>query len=823
MKIKFVTGFSCFGGSTIALIEHCRLLELMGHDVELYGECEWHMSHYHKSKRLSEFVACADDFIVFHFMELSERPKCKRCLLYIHEQTLFDMKSRVVSGYDGFVFVSEQQKKYHGVDGVVIPNPMSGLVDKSKSSPPGKNIAGVVGTIQVRKQQKLSIINALEDGMSKVLLFGDKEDTYFKSEIEPLLGEKVEYKGLYDPARRMEMYNEFDVLYNFSSDESASLVLGECLILDKPVVKDENLMPCEILSEEEIYYRWRSVLMSEKIEKMVCVVTYDRKDCIGKWLRAWNNAEKYGAKIAVLHSCDEGVPKHDERENILKYSPDFYVPYVNTDLRDLQALIHVAKEEVGLPDYDYLFWFTDDMLPMRRNFFEPFAKKIAKSDVGLVAQCYEPKSTSAGAHIRTTAYAIKKDAVKKLEFPNQGSRATWPYLFEHGKKGEYDNNLLNQIVKMGYRFELCHSEPESENYQHWTSFLDWMWDCHLLGHWTEYNDIYEDQFNPIQRICGVKTKKETLIAMSQCEELSLAPKKVCAILPTSDAPLEFLVWSLFSLLIRSDSSLDHVIVAINGPDSRTGNTSRQDAKQKFIEELRLLKFGERDMPITLMRTWSRIGHSQTIDQCVPWVHTEFYLVLHDDILILDKNWCLKIKDFEQEDVICATWGNPIIRPLNDDSHGRLELPHFNSIFALCKKSRMKGINAEWSGHYVPMNFYIENFCNYGHFIGWYRKNNLLQEDKIPPRDKEFNALTIDIGGSFIPDLYNNKFRIIQFDDNLLKHFGTMSWCDEERKILVSESSHKEVIQLEKEIKNYDSSWWNLYKKYINPRIERKTF
>jgi hypothetical protein len=817
-KIKFITGFSCFGGSTIALIEHCKLLDSIGFDVEFYGECDWHISQYNKSKLLKDLKIDQNDILIYHYKELSDRPCCKLCLLYIHERTLFDLKSRDVSGFDAFIFLNEDHKNFHKRDGFIIPNPILNLIDKSQNNPPNKNIAGVVGTIQSRKQQKISIIKALEDGCSKVLLFGDKENNYFEKEIRPLLGEKVEYKGFYDPSKRMEMYNQFDFLYHFSEDESASLTVGECELLKKPVFKSKNISSYKAITNFEIASMWRRALMQEKVDKLVCVVTYNRKECIAKWLRAWNNADKYGAKIAVLHSCDNESPKEDEKENILKYNPDFYIPFKNTEWRDMQALVHLSKEEFGLPEFEYLFWFTDDMLPMRKEFFKPFAEKITKPHVGIVAQCYEPKSITAGPHIRTVAYALKREVFQKLIFPNSQNKKEDPLLFEHGKRGVFENHIMNQVLEMGFGLELCHSSPESENYQHWTSFLDWMWDCHLLSHWKEYEQLYEEQFNSVQKFENVRTNKQLLITPDQFDEFSLVKDKICAVVPTADAPIEYLIWALFSLLIRSNDSLDHIIVAINGPDSRTGNTERQDLKQKFLEELRLLKFRNRDMPLTLIRTWSRIGHSQTIDQCIPWAHTEFYLSMHDDVIILNDKWCHRLDEFKDEKLICLTYGDSVQKGLVSREDNILELPHFNSVFTLCKKSRMKKINAEWSGKYATFDFYIDNLYSYNQFIEWHRKNNFLDESNLPKKDCKYKAISIDIGGSFIPDIIKNNFEIRKFDSNSIKHFISKSWCHDKEIIQFS----KETLDLEKEIKNIPD-FWNLYQKYINPQISKKSF
>lgn len=823
MKIKFVTGFSCFGGSTIALIEHCKLLESCGHDVELYGNCDWHIPRYSKSFFLKDLDIGREDVVIAHAIENHERPDCKKCLLYLHEQGLFEIGSKVTSGYDGYIFVSEPQRAYHGRPGPVVPNPIHGLVDASGHSPPGMNIAGVVGTIQHRKRQHISIQRALDDGRSMVLIFGDKEEGYFKQYVEPMLSDRVIYMGLCDPSERMKMYNEFDVLYNFSSDESASLTLGECRIIGKPVVKSEELSEYEILTRDEISSRWREVLMSgEKVETLVCVVTYNRKDCIGRWMRAWNHAEKFGAKIAVLHSHDGECPDAEERENILKYNPDYYIPFRNTELRDMQALIMVVKKQAHLPDWDYLCWFTDDMLPMRKSFLEPFVRKIKKPNVGLVAQCYEPKSISgADAHIRTVAYAITSEVASRLEFPEVGPMPMRPYLFESGTKGVYEKHLLRQVYDMGRDFELCHSEV-GDDYAHWTSFLDWMWDCHLLGHWKEYEKIYEDQFSPVQKFDGVKTRKETLITMEQCEEMTLLPRKICAILPTSTAPMESFVLSVFSLLMRSDPDiLEHLIVGINGPDRRTGDPSLQDAKQTFVEELRETKWRGKKMPVTLVRTWSRVGHAQTIEQCIPWAHTEFYISMHDDLIILDDKWCSCIDEFyEDERLICKTYGPPIHQKLNEAGE-ILRLPHFNSIFTLCKKSRMKAINANWIGYHVPMEFEVGNLWNYEDFVGWHEKHDLC-ETPPPRKETRYEVLSMDIGCCFIPEIRNKKYRASQFHQDSIRHFIGMSWCEESRKSHFLDKFHKDVVLLEKEIMK-EKSFWDIYTKHVSPRIERKAF
>ena len=654
-KVKFITGNGNFGGSVIALIEHCKLLNARGYDATLYSFEDWCLSKYDKAKKMSELKIEEDDILVYHHLEQSKKPKCKKCFLYMHEKTLWNLKFRVTTGFDNIVFVSESQKKWHARDGVVIPNPMSGLVDPALHAPPGKNIAGIVGTIQPRKMQHLSIQQAKLDGRSKILLFGNYDEEYFEGYIRPLLSDKVVYKGLYEPERRMDMYNEFDVLYIHSVDESASLALGECRILGKEVVKDDAVDEYDIASEDEVFSKWESLFNSgsskvderhmvvppdKECEKLVCVVTYNRKELIAKWLRAWNNSDKCGAKIAVLHSFDGDEPPKDEMDNILAGHPDYYIPFKNTDLRDMQAFVLVVRDMAKLPEWKYLFWFTDDCMPMRKDFLRPFDRKIRIPTVGLVAQCYEPKPKEYAGdaimpHIRTIGYALRREAADKLTFPTVGFEKERPYLFEHGRKGFYEDHILNQVLKAGFKFRIAHSNTEitrevdssSENV-HWTDVLDWMWDCHLFANGTnfgarpltgeDYWRMYERQFVPDE-----DRDEYTLFSAKECERLSLIPKKICAIVPTFSCPMNCFMWAIFSLFLRSDPrELEHVIVGINGPDSRDPNPDGcplQDRKQCFIEDLR--NIGAWNHPgtfnpgaITLIRTWSRIGHAQMMEQ-----------------------------------------------------------------------------------------------------------------------------------------------------------------------------------------------------------------
>ncbi len=857
-KVKFITGIGNFGGSTIALMEHCRLLNARGYDASMYSFEDWCISKYERARRMSELRIEEDDILVFHLLEQSMRPRCKKCFLYLHEKTLWDLNSRVTTGFDSIVFVSESQKRWHSKEGAVIPNPMGGLVDKGLHSPPGENIAGIVGTIQPRKRQHLSIHKAEMDGRSKVLLFGDYDRDYFKSYVEPLLSERVIYKGLYEPERRMDMYNQFDALYVHSSDESASLALGECRILGKEVVKGEGVEDYEIVSDDEIVVRWQSLFDGESehidescvvvspggdCEKLVCVVTYNRKELVSKWLRAWHNADKCGAKIAVLHAIDGEHPPKEERDNILAGRPDYYIPFRNTSLRDMQALLLVIGNMAKLPNWKYLFWFTDDLMPMRRDFLKPIDSKIRLPNVGLVAQCFEPRpkdylGDAVLPHIRTVGYALRREAADELVFPTVGSDRERPYLFEHGRRGFYEDHILNQVLKAGFDFKIAHSDTEvtrevdpSSNYIHWADVMNWMWDCHLFANGTnfgtpmsgeDYWRMYERQFVSDEEIDPL-----TLFSAKKCEEMTLIPRKVCAIIPTFSSPMNSFMWSVFSLFLRSDPrELEHVVIGINGPDSRDSSPDGcrlQDTKQRFVEEMRGIK--EWDRPgtfnpgaITLVRTWSRIGHAQMLEQCINWVHTKYYLSMHDDVIVMDRDWCGAVAEFESDPrLVAKTWGPALLRKTQRVG-STFELPHFNTIFTLCNKPLMRMVDANWIGYHLKDKFRVGDYLDFNKFMELQSRLGSLETSHPElsiKGDQEYDSCSMDIGAFVHSRISASGLRVSQFADSHVLHLEAVSWRNRQ----AAYQMRPEVEQLEREIMSVPQ-YADIYQRYKEPLDER---
>jgi hypothetical protein len=118
--------------------------------------------------------------------------------------------------------------------------------------------------------------------------------------------------------------------------------------------------------------------------------------------------------------------------------------------------------------------------------------------------------------------------------------------------------------------------------------------------------------------------------------------KITVIIPTNNAPIQTFVWSILSLLMNSNiEDIKEIIVSINGPDKRTGDSLLQDQKELFCN--RLSKAG---YPVTILRTWSRIGFSGAIQAALSLVKTDYYLIMHDDVIVLNKDWQKELHQFK---------------------------------------------------------------------------------------------------------------------------------------------------------------------------------
>jgi hypothetical protein len=225
-KIKILTGFSDRGGSTNVFVNLTNQLNKNGFDCRLYGPHDWHLDKC-RSALTNEINFNENDILITHFVNLPERPKCKKVYLALHEKNLFEV-SKIEPFWDEVIFINEEHRKYHkdyNGEYRIIPNLYEELKYKEKQDL--DLIAGVIGSIDENKQTHVSIQRALDDGCEKVYIFGRiNEEKYYYDFVHHLVEGKVEHIGQIE--NKQGMYDAIGRVYLSSKSEVAPLVKQEC-------------------------------------------------------------------------------------------------------------------------------------------------------------------------------------------------------------------------------------------------------------------------------------------------------------------------------------------------------------------------------------------------------------------------------------------------------------------------------------------------------------------------------------------------------------------------------------------------------------------
>lgn len=318
-----------------------------------------------------------------------------------------------------------------------------------------------------------------------------------------------------------------------------------------------------------------------------------------------------------------------------------------------------------------------------------------------------------------------------------------------------------------------------------------------------------------------------VIDVDEAVELTHLQEKITVIYPTYQAPIECLLWSTFSLLLRAKvkDTIEHFMVVINGPDKRTGDPSNQDLKQKFLEELRSLKWWrttepnhKRDMPLTIIRVWSRIGHPESVEMALPWVHTDSYLIMHDDIVICKDNWLQQVKEkFFEDPGVCIAY-SPVLMCCQCDnaihqSKNLLRFPHLLCAFLVCRKKMIRKLGSIWNGYSIATEPFMlqEKVGDVDAFRQYYRDLGLL--DKPPQTEEPYNFVSMEMGAWHFYNAVQNGYRFAQLDPNLHVHLGAMSWEVDTGKKSRIERILPHVRELEKLIYAHPD-YGPLYAKYL---------
>jgi hypothetical protein len=316
--------------------------------------------------------------------------------------------------------------------------------------------------------------------------------------------------------------------------------------------------------------------------------------------------------------------------------------------------------------------------------------------------------------------------------------------------------------------------------------------------------------------------------IEECVDLTHLKDKITAIIPTSNAGIECLLWAVFSLLLRNKphGMLEHICVNINGPDERTGDPKPQDVKQKFLEELRDLDWfhtGEigRQMPLTVIRAWSRVGYAEALEMALSWVHTDSYLCMHDDVILINPEWLTELKTNFYDDPDVAIAYTPKLLGCNCDyaiHRGMylLRLPQIDTTFLVAKKRWTMKAGASWTGYHIPsddnfLQFEISELPDQNEFFKYYEDRDLMPE-KIQTVEL-YNFVRQEIGAWLYYKLCQLGAKFTKLKEDNIIHFEQMSNTNAETANKKMETYKTQIIDLENEIMAHPA-YSELYVKYM---------
>lgn len=256
--IRILTGHSDGGGSTIAHINLCNLLNDNGYECKLYGRDMWHLDKCN-SGLLTEVKMFTDDTIIVHFLPVFERPPVETFILSLHEKELYPLNKINYKAFDKIHYIRESQRKWHDVDHpyfecMYIQNK---LLANEKTC--DDKVAGVIGSVDPNKQIHISIQRALDEGFDDIRLFGKIViDSYYVNEVLPLINKYPDIIQRPTFAEdKQEMYDQITDVFHTSKLEVCPYIQGECILTNTNFHgNDQTEEEYKILTDEEILNIW---------------------------------------------------------------------------------------------------------------------------------------------------------------------------------------------------------------------------------------------------------------------------------------------------------------------------------------------------------------------------------------------------------------------------------------------------------------------------------------------------------------------------------------------------------------------------------------
>lgn len=318
------------------------------------------------------------------------------------------------------------------------------------------------------------------------------------------------------------------------------------------------------------------------------------------------------------------------------------------------------------------------------------------------------------------------------------------------------------------------------------------------------------------------------LSLDECIQLTHMKQKTTVIIPTGPAPIDCLLWSVFSWLLRSKPNgyMEHYCVCLSGPDERTGDPLLQDDKQCFLEELRDIDWyhadnpeNRRQMPLTVIRVWSRVAYTEVFEMALGWIHTDSYLITHDDVIVTNPAWEDEVKTrlYAEDDIAIASVP-PLLGCQTDHAIHRgmylLRFPQIQTTFLACKKKWILPCGA-WSGFHIPsddnvVQFELEEIGGQD-FINYWKERGLM--DKPILETEMYNFVRQEVGSWIHYQLSEQGKKFAELPTNLMVHLEAMSRPqDPVTRSIKVQNNLDEIEALEAEIMKHPD-YSKIYTKY----------
>lgn len=242
----------------------------------------------------------------------------------------------------------------------------------------------------------------------------------------------------------------------------------------KPFKKLKTQLDKRVHKYHDMWWEENKQIQSKTL---VVIIVWNRFENLKRWVNCWNQCDKMGAKMVVIHNQETDNHKY------WKLCDDNGITYVARENAgfDIGAFQDVCNERLAnFPnEWDNLIWITDDCIPMSKNFVGQFMERLSDKDI----PCYEI-SKEVKTHIRTTGFTITKDVSKKLIFPRDPIHNREDcYQFEHRSK----NAFFEQIINMGKKPVMIENDLKKSP----------LWDFGVRGH-LKLMEKHEEIFPPVK-------------------------------------------------------------------------------------------------------------------------------------------------------------------------------------------------------------------------------------------------------------------------------------------------------------------------------------